>query len=389
MRVHAAASLVIVGLVAISAPFALPAAQQPSTPAPAGAGTGQGGRGGPQPPVGSLPAHRFERIADGVYYATSTGSMTVGANACIIVNDEDVFVYDPGESPAAARALVQDVKSITNKPIRFVAASHYHYDHAHGNGGFGSDVTLIGPERAYYRLSGAEGNVLRGQTYAHQAAPDLLQQRLDALKAQTPPADPPGQAAYYRQIAALDLRITQEREIVPTPPTLTYDTTLTLHRGGREIQLLNLGRGHTDTDQYLFLPKERIVCTGDAMQTGLAYMPDAYAAEWPETLERLAALDFDIVLPGHGTPFKGKQHIREFQAYLRDAHAQVMALRAQGLSAAEAGPKVDLMKHAAAFPQIRPTGLDLRTVQRMYDLAANPNAPVRHMDSKEYPAILQ
>src|SRR5579864_3901152 len=97
----------------------LGSAQQP--------GGGFGGRSGaPPPPVGSMPSRHFEKIAEGVYYATSTGSMSVGANSCVIVNDRDVFVLDPGESPATARALVEDIKTITDKPIKFVANSHIH-----------------------------------------------------------------------------------------------------------------------------------------------------------------------------------------------------------------------------------------------------------------------
>jgi cyclase len=366
------------------------AAQQPGAGAPAGGsprggGPGRGGRGGPQPSVGSLPAHRFEQVGDGVYYSTSTGSMATGANSCIIVNDQDVFVLDPGESPAAARALIQDVQSITNKPIKYVGNSHYHFDHSHGNQAFGPDVTIIAPDMNYERLSGHLGNVLRGQTYVTQAAPALLQQRLDTLKAQPAPTDPQAIAARDRQIAAAELRITQEQEIVPTPATTTFSTRMTLHRGSREIQLLYLGRGHTDTDMFVYLPKERIVCTGDMMETGVSYLPDAWANEWADSLERLAVLDFDLVLPGHGTPFHGKEHIRAFQSYLRDLYKQVMALRAQGLSAADAAKKVDLTSHATDFPQLRP--VDVRAVQRIYDVAADPNAPERHMDSADYPVI--
>ncbi len=330
-----------------------------------------------QPAVGSMPSRRFEKIADGVYYATSTGSMSVGANSCIVVNDKDVFVLDPGESPATARALVEDIKTITDKPIRFVANSHFHFDHSHGNQIFGPEVMVIAPDRNYDRLSGHLGNVLQQQAYATQAAPALLQQRLDALKAQPPATDAQQLATQKRQIAALELRITQEKEIQPTPANLTFSTSLTIHGGSHEIQLLYLGRGHTDTDLFVYLPRERVVCTGDMMESGLSYMPDAWVNEWPAALEKLAALDFDTVLPGHGTPFKGKEKIRAFQSYLVDLQKQVDALRRQGLSPEEAVKRIDLSSHAADWPQSRSINPDIRAVQRIYDVAANPNAPLR------------
>jgi len=358
-------------IVLLASAWGLPGfAQQP--------GGAQGGRGGgPQPAVGSMPTRRFEKIADGVYYATSTGSMSVGANSCVIVNDQDVFVLDPGESPATARALVEDIKTITDKPIKFVANSHFHFDHSHGNQIFGPDVMLIAPDRNYERLSGHLGNVLQQQAYATQASPALFQQRLDALKAQPPATDPQERAMQQRQIAALELRIVQEKEIKPTPANVTFSTRMTLHRGSREIQLLYLGRGHTGTDLFVYLPKERVVCTGDMMESNLSYLPDAWVSEWVVALEKLAALDFDTVLPGHGTPFKGKEKIRAFQSYLADLQKQVDALRKQGLSVEETVKRIDLSSHAADWPNARSINPDIRAVQRMYDVAADPNAPVR------------
>jgi len=333
--------------------------------------------GGPQPAVGSSPTRRFEKIAEGVYYATQTGSMQVGANSCVIVNDQDVFVLDPGESPATARALVEEIKTITDKPIRYIANSHFHFDHSHGNQIFGPEVMRIAPDRNYDRLSGRLGNVLLQQAYATQAAPALLQQRLDAIKAQPPAADAQQRAAQQRQIAALELRITQEKEVRPTPANLTFSTSMTIHSGTREIDLLYLGRGHTDTDLFVYLPRERIVCTGDMMESGLAYLPDAWVNEWPAALEKLAALDFDTVLPGHGTPFHGKEKIRAFQSYLVDLQRQVDALRKQGLSPEEAVKRIDLSSHAADWPTSRSVNPDIRAVQRIYDVAADPNAPLR------------
>jgi flavorubredoxin len=90
------------------------------------------------PPQGPYPvttgkAYRFEKIADGVYYATATGSMVTGSNNVLIAGDRDVLVVDTGTSPAAARAFIEDAKLLTNKPIRYVVNSHFHYDHTDGN----------------------------------------------------------------------------------------------------------------------------------------------------------------------------------------------------------------------------------------------------------------
>ena len=158
----------------------------------------------------------------------------------------------------------------------------------------------------------------------------------------------------------------QIKEFNPTPPTLTYSTKLTIYRGQREIQLLFLGRGHTQGDTVVFLPKERIVCTGDLMESRLAYMGDGVFDEWITTLDALKKLDFDTVLPGHGVPFHDKGLITAYQGYLKDLMTQVAGLRQQGLTADEAAQKVDLTSHRTDFPQIQGPGADLRGVRRMY-----------------------
>src|SRR5258708_38635788 len=147
---------------------------------------------------------------------------------------------------------------------------------------------------------------------------------------------------------------------------MSRSSTMRPVRGQREIQLLFLGRGHTQGDTVVFLPKERIVCTGDLMESRLAYMGDAMFDEWISTLETLKKLDFDTVLPGHGVPFHEKALITAYQSYLKDLMAQVAKLRAQGMTADQAAQKVDLTSHKADFPQITGPGADLRGVRRMY-----------------------
>src|SRR4029453_9882940 len=80
-------------------------------------------------------AYKFEKIADGVYYATSTGSMVTGSNNVVVIGSRDVLVVDTGTTPAAARAFIEDLKLITPKPVRYVVNTHFHCDHTHGNPG--------------------------------------------------------------------------------------------------------------------------------------------------------------------------------------------------------------------------------------------------------------
>src|SRR3954466_5656523 len=107
-------------------------------------------------------AHRFEKVTDGIYYATASGTMTVGANSPVILTDTEAIVIDSEITPAAARALVADLKAVTDKPVRYVIDSHYHYDHAFGDQVFGPEVQLIGHENTRTRLL---GNTMEQYTY--------------------------------------------------------------------------------------------------------------------------------------------------------------------------------------------------------------------------------
>src|SRR4029077_6059054 len=274
-------------------------------------------------------AHRFEKVTDGVYYATASGTMTVGANSPIIVTDTEALVIDSEITPAAARALVTDLKAITDKPVKYVIDSHYHYDHAFGNQVFMANAQVIGHDNTYKRLL---TNVMEQYTYLSsvQGIPgrvDGLRQRIAQEK------DAQQKAPLERQVASSLAYLEQVKEIKVTPPNLTFKNTMTLHLGGRELQLLYLGRGHTDTDVVVFLPRERIEATGDLMESQISYMGDSYPDEWPATLDKLRALDFDTVMPGHGVVFKGKTKIEAFQGYVREVSRQANEFKKQGLPA--------------------------------------------------------
>ena len=189
-------------------------------------------------------AHRFEKVTDGVYYATASGTMTVGSNSPIIVTDTEAMIIDSEITPAAARALVADMKAITDKPVRYVVDSHYHYDHAHGNQIFAPDVQVIGHENTRKRML---TNVLEQYTYLTSVEP--VPARVEALKKRiADEKDPQQKALIERQVANSLAYLEQVKETKVTPPNLTLDRKMTLFRGGREIQILYLGRGHTDTD---------------------------------------------------------------------------------------------------------------------------------------------
>src|SRR2546422_6357699 len=108
-------------------------------------------------------AYKFEKITDGVYYATATGSMITGSNNVAIVGDRDVLVVDTGTSPAAARAFQEDLRAITDKPVRYVVNTHFHYDHTDGNQVYAGNADIIAHD--YVRQAIQTFHVLEREPY--------------------------------------------------------------------------------------------------------------------------------------------------------------------------------------------------------------------------------
>ena len=321
-----------------------------------------------QPPAGTVhtgKAFRFNQVKDGVYHAVGTGALSVVGNAAVIVNDSDVIVVDDHVSPAAAWVLLDEIKEITNKPVRTVINTHFHFDHAHGNQVFGPEVDIVGHEFTREMLLG--GKSIEMPLYRNYVAG--LPRQIDDLKARiAAEADAARKAALQTQLQAAENNRLSQAELKPTPPNLTLRTQMTLHRGGRDIQIRFLGRAHTAGDVVVFLPRERIVITGDMLTTGLSNMSDAYVNEWAATLDQLKKLDFDTVLPGHGDAFTDKARIDYFQAYLRDVWSEVGRLKQQGVTAEDAAKRADLTKHKEHFPTIAGPGVPLIAVTRIYEV---------------------
>src|SRR5688572_29253216 len=314
-------------------------------------------------------AWRFEAIAKGVHFATGTGLMTTMSNSMVIENADHVMLVDTSVTPAAARALVAQIKEeITPKPIKYVFNSHYHFDHAHGNQIFGDDVEIIGHE--YIRKMHLT-NVLKQRT--NRAFTEVLPDQISQMKARiSKTTDPKERTQLETALRVTEAHAKAVQEVAPKPPNVTFTDVMTLHKGGREVQVHFLGRGHTGGDTMVFLPAERIVFTGDFFEgsptTGiLSYFGDAFIDEWVDSLERLKALDFEIIVPGHGAPFKERQQITDFQNYIRDLWRQASALRLQGATVEQAIEKLDMSKFTARYGQ-RSARPDPRAVIRAYEL---------------------
>jgi|TARA_Y100000310_G_scaffold342741_1_gene447181 glyoxylase-like metal-dependent hydrolase (beta-lactamase superfamily II) len=309
--------------------------------------------------------HRFTEVRNGIYLAQTTARL-FNSNSLVVVNDTDVVVVDSHVTPSKARDLVKSIKAITSNPISSLINSHHHWDHAHGNQVF-TDVPIIGHEFTYMKLATApldEPTYTRGVT-GNAAGITRLTEMIAAEQ------DVAKRSELETRLAIFSAHVKDFDEIDPVPPTVTMRDRMTLYRGDREIQIIFLGRAHTGGDVVVYFPQDKLVFTGDIAFGGPSFLGDGFVDEWPQTLENLKALDFDIFVPGHGGPVTDLRRIDLVQDYYRDLWKKTSAKYSSGVGAQEAAKSIDMRNHSEI--PIRNVGVDPLAIQRIYDRLNHPD----------------
>ncbi len=238
----------------------------------------------------------FTRLSDHAYAYTAEGDPNTG----IIIGDDAVLVADTQATPAMAADVIRRIREVTDKPIKYVVLTHYHA------------VRVLGAS-AYQPQ----------QILASQDTYDLIVERGEADKASEIGRFP---------------RLFRNVETVPagmTWPTITFQGKMTLWLGKLEVQLLQLGRGHTKGDTVVWLPQDRVLLSGDLVEfDATPYAGDAYFKDWPQTLTHLAALKPLSLVPGRGPALVGEaqvaQGLESTRAFVSDLYASVQAGAAAG-----------------------------------------------------------
>ena len=281
---------------------------------------------------------RFDvtKVADGVYAAVAAPAYKVNCNTAIIESDDGVVIVDTHSKPSAARVIVDRIRAITPKPVRYVINTHFHWDHWHGNEVYpkaypGAEIVTNQITREAMRQKGLK----RIDDHRRQVPAEIARLEAD-LAAASAPAE--------RQRLAADVRLAKAylaevRALEPALPTIAFEQTMKLYRRDREIHLLHLGRAHTEGDVFVYLPKEKIVITGDAMIGWTPYMGDGYPEDWAGTLDHLAQLDFTHIVMGHGE-VAGRDWLRTFRSYVHDMVEAVRHEVAAGATLDEVKPRV-------------------------------------------------
>ena len=233
----------------------------------------------------------FTKLSANAYAYTAEGDPNTG----VIIGDDAVMVIDTQATPVMAQDVMRRIREVTDKPIKYVVLSHYHA----------------------VRVLGATGYAPE-QIIASRDTYDLIVERGEQDKASEIGRFP---------------RLFQSVESVPpgmTWPTITFTGRMSIWLGQLEVQLIQLGRGHTKGDTVAWLPEQKILFSGDLVESGATpYAGDAYFSDWPQTLDRIAALEPRALVPGRGaaltTPDQVAAGLAGTRAFISDLYASVSA----------------------------------------------------------------
>ncbi len=293
------------------------------------------------------------KVADGVYAAI--GKNGVYSNGAFIVNKDDVVVVDTHLRPSWARDLIAEIKKVTDKPVRYVVDTHWHPDHVQGNQSY---VSTFGPNVEYLAQHNTREDMIHKgipsvQESLTKDVPEAIKQLEQAIATGNGPDGKPlteqQKAGLPAALASQKAYLEELKQIRIVLPTITFDRSLILHKPDRDVHVYFLGKGHTRGDVVVYLPKEKVVMTGDLLTGGIPFMRDAYPVEWVTTLEGLRNLDWTQAIPGHGDVQQGKAQIEKLIAYMRDVVAGVKDAVAKGMTLEDTKKSLTLPQHAGNF----------------------------------------
>lgn len=300
-------------------------------------------------------AYTLTRVGDRVWAFVSpetTGPIPSG-NVLAVIGDDSVLVVDSGRFPTLARRMIADIRSKTDRPVRWIVHTHWHLDHIVGDGEFRKAfprATFVGTDFTRRKMVEKQIPYVRDIEKTDQGYIEYL----DGLVAKGKRDDgtdlPPDTIQYLKGQAAdirLELSEVPGAEIVP--PDVTFERELTIHLGGRDARVMFLGKGNTAGDTVVWVPDARVVATGDLLVAPVPYGYGAHPGEWIETLNRLMALDATAIVPGHGPVMRDWSYAKRVQELLTSVRSQVAEAAKAGATVEQAFEKTDVDRFEKEF----------------------------------------
>jgi cyclase len=279
-----------------------------------------------------MPPNLFNviKLNDHLYIIAPSGPDTsnVGGNIGVCISDEGVLLVDAnynldwrnGQAVPMAQSVVNEVKKLTPKPIRWVINTHHHGDHSGGDPIFGPFATIVSHKNARARI-------LSGYENAAKNAPVAVKRAEDELAAAKKANDAPkvSDAQDRLSLAQMNLKMAQTTDPKQSAPTILYDTEMVFALSSEEVHLYHFGKAHTDGDTLVFFKNSNVIQWGDTFSSNWVPAMDASgnSFDWVDWLDKGVAISpTATMVPGHGQI--GKQaDVRKLRGFFTTLQAAV------------------------------------------------------------------
>jgi glyoxylase-like metal-dependent hydrolase (beta-lactamase superfamily II) len=309
---------------------------------------------GPRPEDGYF--QEATKVAPGVWVlAEPRFQVQPIGNVTIIEQSDSLVLIDAGGSPGSARRIVAEIKAHSTKPVKAVVITHWHGDHLQGL----SEILKAWPEARTIATRATQAHLRDRKTMNTPATFDAARDEAFHKRIQgfiaysrrmsdqaTDPTDKAGWTAAGRLF-------TQYAEDMRGAVTLStaeaFDERLLLPDPDNPVEIRFLGRANTDGDAIAWLPKRKVLITGDIVVAPFPFGFGSYPADWLSTLDRLRGFRFDVLVPGHGAPQRDRVYLERLTAALGEIRAKVAPLVANGLALEDVRKRLDTSDQAKAF----------------------------------------
>jgi glyoxylase-like metal-dependent hydrolase (beta-lactamase superfamily II) len=280
------------------------------------------------------PAPQRIDVARDVYLFVSKpyGDVGLDGNSVAIVGRDAVLVFDTNGTPASAAKVLGEIRRVTDRPVRFVVYSHWHWDHWYGTQVYTAafpGVKVIAHEKAKTLMAGPAIEFNR---------PGLEQQLPGYIGSLEKRAQ--SDATLQALLDEDRFFVEQKQHAQLVLPDTTYVDRMDLDLGGRRVQLLHDDRAITPGDTFLYLPDDKVVVTGDLLINPITFGLSSYPTGWLKTLEGIDRLDAGVLVPGHGEPLHDKALLHATMDVLRELLKQGKDAWARGLDADRAREEI-------------------------------------------------
>lgn len=256
-------------------------------------------------------ARKITKLADNVYVIRHPDApdQFPQSNTMVVIGDRDALVVDTCYLPSAAREDIEDIKKWTNKPVRYVVNTHWHMDHTIGNATYAAafpDVKIIAHEETRQHILGYNPPFFK----RYPVFNERNHKRLDTGKEDDGTALTDARRKEIGDTIGMRDKVWAEfKNVVDVYPNSTFTGEVNLDLGNMPVKLMHLGRGNTSGDIVVYLPTLKILATGDLLDHPAPYLGGGFPQEEIRTLERMALLDVDKFVPGHGEVLTSKKFL--------------------------------------------------------------------------------